>query len=200
MRVYRLVSMRLTQRRRIRWRPAPLALCLLGCLLLAACGVSTGLGQGGQSASTPMTPMTPTTPTPSLAPSASPTSPPAHGVTLTVAHASYSRSATITVTLINGGASPIFAYDHQTSCTILSLRRQTSSGWQTVGECALGVLTHQIEIHAGETMKIALAPGAGTIRAAPWPAGTYRALLHYTLDGQATSASNTVTTSEFTVA
>lgn len=194
MRVIRLVRRRLIQRRRILWRPAPLALCLLACLFLAACGVSTATGQDGQLASTH------TTPSPSLAPSASSTSLPVHGVTLTVAQATYARSSTIIVTLTNGGASPIFAYDHQTSCTILSLQRQTSGGWQTVGECALGVLTRQVEIHAGETMKIALAPGAGTIRAAPWPAGTYRAVLRYTLDGKAASAGVTVTATDFTIA
>lgn len=194
MRVFRLVRTWLSARWR-RWgRPAPLALCLLGCLLLAACGVSTATGRDGQLASIH------TTPSPALTPSTSPTSSPAHGVTLAVARPTYSRSSTITVTLTNGSAGAIYAYDHQTSCTILSLQRQASSGWQTVGECALGVLTRQIEIRAGETMKIALAPGAGTIRAAPWPAGTYRAILRYTLDGKATGAGNTVTTSDFTVA
>lgn len=194
MRVFRLFRRRLSVRWR-RWgRPAPLALCLLGCLLLAACGVSTATGRDGQLASIH------TTPSPTLTPSVSPTSPPAHGVILTVARSTYTRSSTITVTLTNGSAAAIYAYDHQTSCTILSLQRLVSSGWQTVGECALGVLTRQVEIHAGETMKISLAPGAGTIRAAPWPAGTYRAILRYTLNGQATDVGNTVTTDDFTVA
>ena len=177
------------------WRSAAMALGLLACLLLAACGVTTAPGLGGQSSAktTPAPTGTPATPS-------SDTQLPTGSVVLTVASAKYTRSSTIIVTLTNRGSGSIFAYDHQTSCTILSLQRQTSGGGQTVGACALGILTRQIEIRAGETMKIALAPGAGTIRAAPWPAGTYHAVLRYTLRAQATSPAATVTTGDFTVA
>ena len=178
------------------WQPAAIALGLLACLLLAACGVTTAPGLGGQSSAktTPAPTGTPATP------SAADTQLPTGSVVLTVASASYTRSSTIIVTLTNRSSGSIFAYDHQTSCTILSLQRQTSSGWQTVGSCAMGILTRQIEIRAGETMKIALAPGAGTIRAAPWPAGTCHAVLRYTLRAQATSPGATVTTGDFTIA
>ncbi len=178
------------------WRSAAMALGLLACLLLAACGVTTTPGLGGQSSAKTTPAPTGTPATPSVADTQLPTS----SVVLTVASATYTRSSTIIVTLTNRGSGSIFAYDHQTSCTILSLQRQTSGGGQTVGACALGILTRQIEIRAGETMKIALAPGAGTIRAAPWPAGTYHAVLRYTLRAQATSPGATVTTGDFTVA
>jgi hypothetical protein len=197
MRVPLLETVRLTSRGVPSvWRSAAIALGLLGCLLLAACGVTPAPGLGGQSSAntTPAPTGTPATP------AAADTQLPSGSVVLTVASGEYTRSSTIIVTLTNRSSGSIFAYDHQTSCTILSLQRQTSGGGQTVGACALGILTRQIEIRAGETMKIALAPGAGTIRAAPWPAGTYHAVLRYTLRAQATSPGATAMTGEFTVA
>jgi hypothetical protein len=110
--------------------------------------------------------------------------PPTNAITLTTDHASYTTSATIIVTLINGRSTSIFAFDHQTSCTILTLQRQTASGWQPVGGCAQGRMTVQVEIKAGANMKITLSPSAGQIHPAPWPAGTYRAVLNYSLQKQ----------------
>jgi hypothetical protein len=110
--------------------------------------------------------------------------PPTAAVVLTTDHPSYATTSTIIVTLTNHRLDSIFAFDHQTSCTILTLQRQTASGWQTVGGCALGRMTQQIEIKAGTTLKIPLAPNAGQIHPAPWPAGTYRAVLGYALQRQ----------------
>ena len=49
-------------------------------------------------------------------------------------------------------------------------------------------------------MRIMLAPGAGEFRATPWPTGTYRAVLQYTLDEQAAAADTIVATADFTIA
>jgi hypothetical protein len=41
-----------------------------------------------------------------------------------------------------------------------------------------------VEVKAGANMKITLSPSAGQIHPAPWPAGTYRAVLNYSLQKQ----------------
>ena len=183
-----------------RWRSGHMALATFAAfalpllLLLSACGVSTtstgGAAQGTGTASSTMTPggtNVSTTPTDAVA--------------LTPDHSTYTASSTIVVTVTNNRDTSIFTFDHQTSCTILVLQRQDASGWKNVGGCAMGIATRRVEIKAGETMKIALAPGAGQIHATPWAAGTYRATVHYTLPGQDVGAAGvTVATPTFTVA
>ena len=177
---------------------APLALTLaLIVPLLAACGVSTGPGDvsSGTPTVSPSASATSVASTPTMS-----TQPPTSAVTLSADQTAYSPSSTIIVKLTNNRSTSIFTFDHQTSCTILTLQRQTSSGWQNVGGCALGRATQRVEIKAGETMTITLAPSAGQIRATPWPTGTCRAALHYVLPGQnAGAAGTTVTTATFAI-
>jgi hypothetical protein len=63
----------------------------------------------------------------------------------------------------------------------------------------MGRMTMHVEIKAGATMKISLAPSAGQIHPTPWPAGTYRAVLGYSLQQQEMATSATVTTPIFTI-
>lgn len=179
-----------------RWRRETGLLATLAmALLLAACGVSA-TDLGGASSGTP------TTTSASSAPSTTPMSnqPPTSAVALSTDQTTYKMSSPINVTLTNHLSTSIFAYDHQTSCTILTLQRQTASGWENTGGCALGRMTLRVEIKAGATMKITLAPGAGQIRATPWPAGTYVAVLHYFLPGQDMGTAGTAaSTPTFTV-
>ena len=177
-------------------RAAPFALTL-SLLTLAACGVTTTNGQlGGAVSGTPTA-----TTTSATTPGGTPVSsvPPTDAVTLTTDRTSYTTSATIIVTLSNHRSTSVFAFDHQTSCTILTLQRQTASGWQAVGGCSLGRMTQQIEVKAGETMKITIAPDAGQIHPMPWPAGTYRAVLNYALQKQNMAARTMATSATFTV-
>jgi hypothetical protein len=173
-------------------RVLPLALVLL----LAACGVTTttGLQPGGALNAT-------TTATSAATPGGTPVSsvPPTDAVVLSIDHTSYTPSSTINVTLINHRATSIFTFDHQTSCTILTLQRQTPSGWEATGGCALGRMTQQVEIKAGATMQIALAPGAGQMHVTPWPAGTYRVILNYALQAQNMSATTPVASAMFAI-
>lgn len=167
-------------------------------LMLAACGVTTTSEQqpGGAASTTPTTTAASTaTPGGTSVSSVPPTS----AITLTTDRSSYTTSSTIIVTLINGRSTSIYTFDHQTSCTILTLQRQTASGWQAVGGCAMGRMTMHVEIKAGATMKISLAPSAGQIHPTPWPAGSYRAVLGYSLQQQEMATSATVTTPIFTI-
>ena len=175
-------------------RIVPVALVLA----LAACGVTTTSEQqpGGATSSTPTT-TTASTATPGGTPVSS--VPPTNAITLTTDHASYTTSGAIIVTLINGRSTSIFTFDHQTSCTILTLQRQTASGWQPVGGCAQGRMTVQVEIKAGANMKITLAPSAGQIHPAPWPAGTYRAVLNYSLQKQEMATGSMAASPTFTL-
>jgi|SRR5690242_7420235 len=168
-------------------------------LTLAACGVTTGEQQpGGATSSTPTATAASTT-TPGGTPV--PTVPPAGAIALSTDRASYTTSGNINiiVTLINGRATSIFAFDHQTSCTILRLQRQTASGWQAVGGCAQGRMTVQVEIKAGAKMKITLAPTAGQMHPTPWPAGTYRVALNYSLQKQEMATGATATSPTFAI-
>lgn len=178
-------------------RLALLALALALVMLLAACGVTTSSPGGVSGGGTPTS-----APTPAATSAGTPrsTTIPASEVTLRTDQTAYKASSTIIVTLTNHRSTSIFAFDHQTSCTILNLQRQTASGWENTGGCALGRVTQRIEIKAGATMKITLAPDAGQIRATPWPAGTYHAVLRYFLPGQDMGAAGTtVTTPTFTI-
>ena len=166
-------------------------------LTLAACGVTTTGEQPGGASGSSSTATAASTATPGGTPVSS--VPPTDAITLTTDHGSYTTSATIIVTLINHRSTSIFTFDHQTSCTILTLQRQTASGWQAVGGCAQGRMTVQVEIHAGANMKITLAPTAGQIHPTPWPAGTYRAVLNYSLQKQEMATGNTATTPTFAI-
>ena len=162
-----------------------LALCAL-TLVLAACGVpANGIASGSPTATQGGTPVS--------------SVPPTSAVTLVNDRSSYTPSSAITVMLTNHRATSIFTFDHQTSCTILTLERQTTGGWETTGGCAMGRPTQRVEIKAGETVKILLAPDAGQIHAAPWPAGTYRVVLRYTLQTGDTATGTTAASPTFSI-
>lgn len=172
-------------------------------LWLAACGVSSSTSLGGATGTpTHAASETVTTATMTPRPAVTSTESPVSDVTLSTDNTTYSPSSTITVVLVNHRSSRIVTYDHQTSCTILTLQRQTATGWQNVGGCALGIATRQVTIDAGQTMKIALSPGGGQIRATPWPTGTYRAVLSFsplTAPGVASTPNETAMTGTFSV-
>ncbi len=139
-------------------RAMTLGALLTLALLLAACGVTTSGGQPGGTTNGTATATAATTPGATPGGTPVPSVPPTDAVTLTTDQTSYTPSATINVTLVNHRATSIFAFDHQTSCTILILQRQAASGWQAVGGCSMGRMTQRIEIKAGATMKIAVSP------------------------------------------
>ena len=167
-------------------------------LTLAACGVTTTRDQQpGGTASSTVTATAASTTTPGGTPVSSVQ--PTGAITLSTDRASYTTSGTIIVTLSNGRSTSIFTFDHQTSCTILTLQRQTASGWQAVGGCAQGRMTVQVEIQAGATMKITLAPAAGQIHPTPWPAGIYRVALNYALQKQEMATGSMAASPTFTI-
>ena len=124
---------------------------------------------------------------------------PAPAMTLATDRATYAPSDAIMVTLINSGPASLYVPDHQTCCTIISLRLQTAHGWQPVGDCKMMTASRIIEVAAGATVRVELKPGAGMMRATPWPPGVYHVALRYTLTPQGGDA-QTLESAEFTVA
>lgn len=121
---------------------------------------------------------------------------PTHGVVVEVGAANYHANDTINVNVKNELTADITVTDHQTSCSIVQLQIQTSSGWQNQGGCAMGTPTRRMPMKAGNTTAVALSPSAGQISVKPWPAGTYRVAFTYQI-GE--SASETVVSAPFTI-
>jgi hypothetical protein len=94
-------------------------------------------------------------------------------VTVSVGAASYASTSTVQVTITNGSSAPIYFADHNTSCTVIELQRQTGGSWSTANPCKLAIATREHSLDAGKTMSVSLTPGNG------WAAGTYRATLQY---------------------
>ena len=164
-------------------------LCLaLGALLgLSACGVTSGVSGGaGASQGMPNTPVI-LSPAPSATPKAtatttasSPGSASTGPVTVTVDRLHYGTKDMVVVRVTDGLSTNIYAANHQTACTIVTLEMSAGGTWQPAGACREGILTTFIPVRAGTSATFDLAPGGGQIKSGAWTAGTYRVSLHYT--------------------
>jgi len=103
-------------------------------LLLAACGVTTG---GSNATQTPAGAQASASASASAVASATVTLQ-AGTVAVVTDKSHYALSDTINATILNGLDHAIYAADHQTDCTVVSVQEQTSTGWQTVGRCLPG--------------------------------------------------------------
>ncbi|HEX9037001.1 MAG TPA: hypothetical protein VF808_08435 [Ktedonobacterales bacterium] len=121
-------------------------------------------------------------------------------LSLTTDRARYAPTEPVEVTLVNGSTASLYTSDHQTCCSIISLRLWTGNVWTPVGNCMMMTASRIIEIAPGATMRVTLTPGAGMLRALPWPAGTYRAILRYTLAPGGPGDALTLESAEFVVA
>jgi hypothetical protein len=121
-------------------------------------------------------------------------------ILVTAERTAYTPTDSIIISVVNNHGASVFTTDHQTCCTIIGLRLQTADGWIPVGNCMMMIASRIVEIHAGATMRVTLAPGAGMLRAKPWPPGTYRAALRYTLSPHGAEESRTLESAEFVVA
>ncbi|MBF6590783.1 MAG: hypothetical protein IVW57_09680 [Ktedonobacterales bacterium] len=103
-------------------------------------------------------------------------------VTLATNQARYQPCDTIAVGIANGLTTPIYATDHHTSCSLVTLQRLVNGTWQTQGSCAIGTLTHVLTLAPGAVTGQTLTAGRGFGPSA-WPAGTYRLVFTYSLSG-----------------
>jgi hypothetical protein len=109
------------------------------------------------------------------------TSPVAPGlVSLSASQAQYSTPDAIAVIVHNGLASPIFAQDNHTGCTIVQLELASGGDWQAMGACVnWPTHPHVVEINSGMSMTVYLRPATEANLDSGWPSGMYRATLTY---------------------
>jgi hypothetical protein len=171
-----------------------LAGCCALVLYVTGCGVTTTSGVASNGSDTPGTAQATSATrqnTPSSTPGATPvpgqiTSTPSSGatpvsglVTITVDKQHYATNELITASIHNGLPAPIFVADHQTSCTIVSLKMLNNGGWTTIRGCRIMTPTRMVEIGPGTSTTVRLSPGAGQFTSTPWVPGTYQATLGY---------------------
>jgi hypothetical protein len=158
----------------LRLASLPVLICALA---LAACG--TPASALSRARATP--PVTSTTAPVSKQATPAGTSPIAPGpVSLSASQARYNSADAITVSVHNGLASPIFAQDNHTGCTIVQLELASSGDWQGVGACVnWPTHPHMVEISSGQSMMVYLRPATEANLDSGWPSGMYRATLTY---------------------
>lgn len=165
---------------------------------LVSCGQTTR-SPSGQSASG-QTPTAGQQAGATMTPTGKPSST-ASEVTLTLDQQHYSADSLIIVTIHNGSQSPIWAADHQTSCTVLVLERLNQGSWYRVGQCATAIATRILSIQPGASLVQRLSSYQEMDTGAGWQTGTYRVTLTYGMgnDASALAGGNTVHTVEFTI-
>ena len=159
--------------RRHRWLVLGPAACLL---VLGGCGVATS-GTGGTGA------------TPS-------TTGGANAVTVSTDKAVYAPGDTIVVTIANNLATSVWAADHQSNCTIVTVERLVGGTWERQNPCLRLSPTRLIEIQAGTVSVQRLSPPTQS-GVTGWPTGSYRVVFTYLLTQTGPSA--TVPPVAFTV-
>lgn len=175
-------------------------LLVVGCalvLVLAGCGVTARGGAAGSSNATNPATATAVASASAATKTAAPTGASRGAVTLSVGGASYATSDRIVVTIHNGGGNTLYIQLHNTSCSMILLQRLAGGVWQPVFPCVNG-FPHPTFGHVAPDSSFAVqivpvvtgdAEGTGGMT---WPAGTYRATMHYTTS-QATSISQGTT-------
>lgn len=183
-----------------------LCFALVALLVLAGCG-ATPLGASNPAGiSSTATTSAAGTVTP-IATSGAATATPAAGtstggaVVITTDHATYASTAGIQVTMKNGSATTIGAYDHQASCSIFALETQVNGAWQSVATvhsslaaCSQGKVTTMITVKSGDTYHADIQASPLGMSGGAFPPGQYRLRLTYTTTPAASQANKPVAT------
>jgi hypothetical protein len=172
-------------------------------LALASCGQTTTPSSGQSSMESNQTPTATSTVSQTgatVTPGANP--PPTSGsVTLTLDQQRYTADSLIIVTIHNGTQHAIWAMDHQTSCTVLVLERQSQGSWYRVGQCALATPTRPVSIQPGGSLVQRISSYQEMNTGAGWQTGSYRATLTYHVgdDTTALTGGGIIHSSTFTI-
>lgn len=144
-------------------------------LVFAGCGVTPTAGTPGGS-STAATGNNTTPPTSTSGP-----------ITLATDHSSYAPTDALHLTVTNTTSAPVYALDHQASCSLLALEYQVSGVWKNVSQapyslarCAQETPTRVIAIAAGTTYQANVMAGYLQRGDAAFPDGQYRFALRFT--------------------
>lgn len=102
-------------------------------------------------------------------------------IIITTDHATYTTTAPIKFSVINQTKSAIYAFDTQSSCTILELELQLNGQWEPSDQvaCQAGRLPVRITIAPGQTYTGTIRVSAPQGKSAALPTGTYRLALFY---------------------
>lgn len=161
---------------------------------LAACGNASQSNTNNGASSTPNTPQSQATHAPGTVTPGQ--------VKLVLAKSQYTSNEGITVTIMNGLSSSIYASSYYTNCTMLALEWKTSKGWVSQGRCT-DQSTHVIELKPGSVTSLQLTPISGPFKPTAnttWQPGTYRVTFYYnTAPEQDTTQGVNVQTPDFTV-
>ena len=123
------------------------------------------------------TPKSRVTPHTSATPATTATSGP---VAVAVDEPQYTPADTIVVRIHNGLATPIFARDERSDCTLVDLERWVNGSWQVVAPCVnMRPAPHFVQLAPGAALTQQLAPGQSDSSGDAWPAGTYRIAFAY---------------------
>ncbi len=166
----------------MRYITIPRLLTMLIALILALAFALTACGNASQSNTNNGATSTSNIPQPH-ATSAPGTVTPGQ-VKLVLAKSQYASNEVITVTIINGLASSIYASSYYTNCTLLMLEWKTSKGWVSQGRCLSAQSTHVIELKPGSITSLQLTPISGAFKPTPsalWQPGTYRVTFYYSI-------------------
>jgi Bacterial Ig-like domain len=170
-------------------------------MCVVSCGQTTISSSGQTSDTSAQTTPTQTQAGATMTPGSNP-SPATAGVTLTLNQQHYSADSLIIVTIHNGSQQTIWAADHQTSCTVLTLERQSQGSWYRVGQCALSTPTRVVSIGPGASLTQRLTSQQEMDTGAGWQTGTYRVTLTFHLgnDSSSLAGGDTVHSAQFTIA
>ncbi|HEY7415144.1 MAG TPA: hypothetical protein VH593_08130 [Ktedonobacteraceae bacterium] len=102
-------------------------------------------------------------------------------VSISTDKATYAPDGTITVTVHNTLATPIYAMDTLASCSILSLQFQVNGAWQAsqVAQCPQKRPARPVKIDAGATYTAMITAGYPGLQQLPFPTGSYQLALVY---------------------
>jgi hypothetical protein len=124
-------------------------------------------------------------------------------VKLVLAKSQYTSNEGITVSIMNGLSSSIYASSYYTNCTLLALEWKTSKGWISQGRCLSAQSTHVIELKPGSVTSLQLTPISGPFKPGAntlWQPGTYHITFYYnTAPDQDTTQGTNVQSPDFTI-
>lgn len=123
-------------------------------------------------------------------------------VTISTDRTTYTPGDTMSVTVHNTLATPIYALDTLASCSILSLDYQVNGAWQTsqVAQCPLKRRAQLVKIDAGATYTAHITAGYPGWNQLTFPKGSYRLALLYTTTASAMpTEANGVTVTSATI-
>jgi hypothetical protein len=148
-----------------------------GIVAALALGLGACRGASPPSGAISPTPQRSVTPPTSASPATSPTSGP---VAVAVDEPHYTPADTIVVSIHNGLATPLFARDERSDCTLVDLERWVNGVWQIQAPCVnMQPAPRVVQLTPGTVLTQQLAPGQSDSSGDGWSVGTYRITFAY---------------------